>query len=108
MTLLTPRSTIVALALGVSAGAALAKLPAPSPEAAAKAAEATAKTAWSNKVAGYQLCQAQDRVAAKYRKAGQSAMAGACADPGPFSYTPPEAKPVEPSAPAPGAAAPKS
>jgi hypothetical protein len=56
--------------LGMSlAGAALAKLPPLSPEAQAKADEAKQKTAWSDKVAAYQLCQAQDRVAASYRKA---------------------------------------
>jgi len=56
--------------LGMSlAGAALAKLPPLSPEAQAKADEAKHKTAWSDKVAAYQLCQAQDRVAAAYRKA---------------------------------------
>jgi hypothetical protein len=56
--------------LGMSlAGAAFAKLPPLSPEAQAKADEAKQKTAWSDKVAAYQLCQAQDRVAAAYRKA---------------------------------------
>jgi hypothetical protein len=56
--------------LGMSlAGAAVAKLPPLGPEAQAKADEAKQKTAWSDKVAAYQLCQAQDRVAASYRKA---------------------------------------
>ena len=56
--------------LGMSlAGAAVAKLPPLSPEAQAKADETKQKTAWSDKVAAYQLCQAQDRVAAAYRKA---------------------------------------
>ena len=56
--------------LGMSlAGAAAAKLPPLSPEAQAKADEAKQKTAWSDKVAAYKLCQAQDRVAAAYRKA---------------------------------------
>lgn len=45
-----------------------AKLPAPSDEAKAKADEAKAKTAWSDKLAAYQLCKAQDKVAAKYAK----------------------------------------
>lgn len=55
--------------LGMSlAGAAVAKLPPLSPEAQAKADEVKQKTAWSDKVAAYQLCQAQDRVAATYRK----------------------------------------
>ncbi|MFO1339103.1 MAG: hypothetical protein U1F53_12920 [Burkholderiaceae bacterium] len=81
---------------------AQAKLPAPSDEAKAKAAEAAAKTAWTDKVSAYQLCKAQDKVAADYqaqaKKAGQPASAPTatppCADPGPFAYAPPgEAKP---------------
>lgn len=87
--------------LGMSlAGAAVAKLPPLSPEAQAKADEAKQKTAWSDKVAAYQLCQAQNRVAAAYRKgkseqpkaetAAAPADAGAapaippCQDPGPY------------------------
>jgi len=94
---------LVGLTLLASAtGAALAKLPPPSDEAKAKAAEAAAKTAWSNKVADYQLCKAMDKVAATYqaeaRKAGKDVKPSAtpsCADPGAFVYTPPEAKPLE-------------
>lgn len=82
----------------------LAKLPPLSDEAKAKAAEATAKTAWSGKVDGYLLCKSQDKVAASYyqsAKAGSketkpAATTPACADPGAFVYTPPEAaKPIE-------------
>jgi hypothetical protein len=76
---------------------AVAKLPAPSDEAKAKAAEAAAKTAWSNKVASYQLCKSMDQVATAYfaqaKKDGKTvapaAKTDACADPGPFVYTPP-------------------
>ena len=79
---------------------ASAKLPAPSPEAAAKAAEAAAKAAWAGKVDNYKLCLSQDKVAAHYRKTTPSAKpaaagGAACADPGPFAYTPPAAKPAE-------------
>lgn len=91
-----------AAALGAAALCSLAsaKLPPPSPEAAAKAAEAAAKASWSAKVDNYKLCQAQDRVAAHYRKTTPSAKpataaGAACMDPGPFAYTPPEAKPLE-------------
>ena len=67
---------IVLMTLALTAGSAMAKLPPVSDEAKAKAAEAAAKTAWSDKVAGYQLCQSQDRVAAAYlaqaRAAGKS------------------------------------
>ena len=101
--------TLCGLVLGLAAfiaGPVSAKLPAPSPEAKAKAAEAAAKTAWAGKVDGYQLCQVQDRVAAKYRAdaaaAGKQVPAApttpACTDPGPFAYAPPaEQKPIEAS-----------
>ena len=63
------------------AGAAGAKLPPTSPETQAKAEEAKQKTAWSDKVAAFQLCKAQDRVAAAYqqKKSGQPAPAAASA-----------------------------
>ena len=78
------------------AGTASAKFPPPSEEAKAKAAEAAAKTAWSNKVAAFQLCKAQDKVVARYqadmKAAGKEVKPGAaaepCTDPGPFVYTP--------------------
>ena len=44
------RSSLLALCAGGLCSVALAKLPAPTPEAAAKAAEAAAKAAWSGKV----------------------------------------------------------
>ena len=84
---------------------AQAKLPPLTPEAKAKADEAAAKTAWSGKVDAYLLCKSQDKVAAAYfasaKAAGKdpkpSATLPACADPGPFSYTPAEQKPIESS-----------
>lgn len=85
----------LAAALGL-AGQALAALPPPSDEAKAKAAEAAAKTAHSGKVAAYQLCQSQDRVAARYLAEAKAqgktvtpVSTPACTDPGPFVYTPP-------------------
>jgi len=77
-------------ALACVASAALAKLPAPSDEAQAKAAETAAKTAWTGKVNAFKLCKVQDQVVAQYKKATDKAAApsGACADPGPFVYTP--------------------
>jgi hypothetical protein len=48
--------------------AAHAKMPPPSPEAQVAAAAAKHKAAWGEKVAAYQLCLAQDKVAAHYRK----------------------------------------
>ena len=99
-----PVSLAVLIALAL-AGPVLAKLPALSDEAKAKAAEAAAKSAWSDKVGGYKLCQAMDRVADVYRKeakaAGKEASAPAatpaCTDPGPFAITPVAAKPIEAS-----------
>ena len=96
------------LMLGLLAGAsslALAKLPPLSDEAKAKAAEAAAKTAWTGKVDAYLLCKSQDKVVAAYYKSAKAAgketkpptPAPACADPGPFAYTPPESKPIEAS-----------
>lgn len=84
----------------------LAKIPAPvlSDEAKAKAAEAAAKAAWAGKVDGYLLCKSMDKVAASYYKTAKAAgkeakppvATPACADPGAFSYKPPEAvKPIE-------------
>ena len=102
--MMTTTRTIRSLALALCAAGlctlASAKLPAPSPEAAAKAAEAAAKTAWAGKVENYKLCLSQDKVAAHYRKTTPSAKpaaagGAACADPGPFAYTPPAAKPAE-------------
>ena len=113
------------LAAALLSGAALAKLPPLSDEAKAKAAEAAAKTAHTGKVDNYKLCKSMDAVAARYaaeqRKAGKAvkptAGLAACADPGPFVYTPappagaaPAAAPAAPAktvAAAPAAPAPK-
>ena len=100
------KKIVIACGLALT-GTAFAKLPPPpaTPEAKAKAAEAAARTAWTGKVEAYQLCMSQDKVAAKYR-AGAAAAGKqlpppvplpACADPGPFAFTPPEQKPIEAS-----------
>lgn len=96
------KTSALFIVLALAAGTAVAKLPAPSDEAKAKAAEAAAKTAHGNKVGGYQLCKSIERVAAAYqadaKKAGKKvepAMATpACAEPGPFVYTPAPAAPA--------------
>lgn len=96
--------------------AVMAKLPAPSDEAKAKAAEAAAKTAWSGKVEGYQLCKSQDKTSAHYYKSAKTSgketkpatATSACADPGLFVYTPaavPAPAPVAAAAVAPAIAA---
>jgi hypothetical protein len=103
--------SFVALGLVLACGMAAAKIPAPTltPEAKAKAAEAAAKTAWSNKVADYQLCKSMDRAAARYLstekgKTATPVTVPPCADPGAFVYVAPDAAAATP-APAPVAAA---
>lgn len=96
------KSIAVLMAGCTVALSALAKLPAPSDEAKAKAAEAAAKTAHAGKVDAYLLCKSQDRVAAHYYKTAKAAKKDvkppaampACADPGPFVYTPAGAAPA--------------
>jgi hypothetical protein len=96
----TSRALIFGLCALAAFGVA-AKLPTPSDEAKAKAAETTAKTGWSNKLADFQLCKSMDRVAAKYqadakaegKPAPPPTETPACSDPGPFVYTAAEAKP---------------
>ena len=97
MTLLkTSAAFAVAAVLGLPATLALAKLPAPSDEANAKAAEAAAKTAHTNKVTSFQLCKSMDRTAGAYfaqaKKDGKAvkpaAATDACAEPGAFVYVP--------------------
>jgi len=85
------KKSLITLAL-LAACAAQAKLPAPTEEQKAAAAAAKDKQAWTDKVAAYKLCLAQDRVAAYYFKtkgSGKKASATAaplpaCADPGPY------------------------
>jgi hypothetical protein len=97
-----PLSTLIVAAL--VAFPVVAKLPALSDDAKAKAAEATAKAAWTDKVGLYQLCKSMDRVADTYRKMpvasgkevpGPSAVP--CVDPGPYAtpVTPAASKPLE-------------
>lgn len=114
------KALIILVLASLLAPAALAKLPPPSDEAKAKAAEAAAKTAWNGKVDAYQLCRAQDRVAAQFFKTAKAAGKEVrpavdtppCADPGPFAYTPavavPAAAPAAAAGPAAPAAAPAS
>jgi hypothetical protein len=111
-------SLTAGLTVALLAVPALAKLPPPSDDAKAKAAEAAAKTAHTGKVEAYLLCKSMDKVAAGYfaqaKKEGKpvtpAVATPACADPGPFVYTPPPpasaAAPAVAAAPAPAAPAP--
>jgi hypothetical protein len=83
-----------------AASSVMATLPPLSPEAQEAAALAKAKTAYGDKVSAYQLCQAQNRVADRFKVAGTAAPA-ACTAPPPF--VPPVAAAATP-APAPAAA----
>lgn len=82
---------------------AFAKLPPPSDETKAKAAEAAARSAWADKVGGYKLCAAMDKVAMQYqtrtKAAGKTAAVPLdtppCTDPGPFVVPVVPAKPLE-------------
>ena len=76
---------------------AFATLPPLSEEAKAQAALAKARSDWSDKVSGYKLCLAGDRVAQRYRAEAKSATPAVatapCVDPGPFVAQ--AAKPLE-------------
>jgi hypothetical protein len=97
------KKILIAMSLATLAASSFAKLPALSPEAKAKAEEVAAKSAWSAKSDAYLLCKSQDKIAAQYFKTAKAAgkevkpaaPGPACAEPGPFSYTPAEQKPLE-------------
>lgn len=95
--------TVVALACT----AALAKLPAPvlDDAAKAKAAEAAAKTAWQAKVDAFQLCKAQDKAVAAYRKGTGVAVNSKDVKPAAMTAATPAAPPAAPPAAAASAAA---
>jgi hypothetical protein len=61
----------------------MATLPPLTPEAQEAATLAKAKAAYGDKVGAYQLCQAQNRVADRFKMSGTPAPA-ACAAPPPF------------------------
>lgn len=97
--------TLIALAAGATfTTGALAKLPAPTEAQQAKAAETKARAAWSDKVAAYQLCRAQDKAASHYyaeskahgKETRAPSQTAACADPGPF-VAPTAAMPAAPA-----------
>jgi hypothetical protein len=62
------KTVLVSGLVATACALAFAKLPPPDDAAKAKAAETAAKAAWQAKVNGYQLCKAQDKVAAQYMK----------------------------------------
>lgn len=88
------------------AASSFAKLPELSAEAKAKADEAKAKAVWSDKISAFQLCKAQDKVAAHYLKAkakagavsGAAVPIPACVDPGPYVVAAPPSVALAPNA----------
>ena len=75
---------IIAFTLCTLASATVfATLPPLAPEAQEAAALAKAKAAYGDKVGAYQLCQAQNKVADRFKVAGTAAPA-ACVAPPPF------------------------
>ena len=82
-----------------ASAAAFATLPPLSPEAQAAADLAKAKTAYGDKMGAYQLCQAQNRVADRFKAAGTAAPA-ACVAPPPFVPPVAAAAPAAPVTPA--------
>ena len=66
-----------------TATSVIAALPPLTPEAQEAATLAKAKAAYGDKVGAYQLCQAQNRVADRFRVSGTAAPA-ACTAPPPF------------------------
>nr|WP_211300726.1 hypothetical protein [Simplicispira suum] len=93
------KRTLSLLALSCMLGSASAKLPPPTPEQAAKAAENAARAKWTGQVSAYQVCEVQDRIAARFGKPrpADAPSMPACVEPGPFAYTPPAEKPIEAS-----------
>ena len=91
---------IIALTFCVfAASSVMATLPPLSPEAQEAANLAKAKTAYGDKVGAYQLCQAQNRVADRFKVSGTAAPA-ACTAPPPFVPPVAAAAPAAPAAPA--------
>jgi hypothetical protein len=78
-----------------ASSAVMAALPPLTPEQAEAAALTKAKAAYGDRMGAYQLCQAQNRVADRYRVAGTAAPA-ACVAPPPF--TPPVTAAAAPAA----------
>ncbi|MFO1304698.1 MAG: hypothetical protein U1F54_13275 [Burkholderiales bacterium] len=96
--------TLATALIGACACQAWGTLPPASEEAKAQAEQTRAKSAWQDKVAAYQLCQSQDKVAEAYRRSQKAegkpvpppASGTPCQDPGPYA-SPLLQKPLEAS-----------
>jgi hypothetical protein len=83
----------------LTSASVMATLPPLTPEAQEAATLAKAKTAYGDRVGAYQLCQAQNRVADRYKVSGTAAPA-ACVAPPPFVAPVAAAAAPAPAAPA--------
>jgi type II secretory pathway pseudopilin PulG len=111
------RTLVAAAVIAVASGAVLAKLPAPTDAQKAAAAAGAAKAAYGDKMGAYQLCEAENRVAAKYLAAEKAKgkaitpqLTKPCEKPAPFESAAAAAAPAPAAAvksPAPAAAAKK-
>ena len=99
------KKVLVPSVMALACGFAMAKLPPPDDAAKAKAAETAAKAAWQAKLDAFQLCKAQDKVAAAYAKNAKAAPAKPAAAAAPAAAAPAAAPPAAPVAFAPPAAA---
>ena len=95
------KKIITSILFAFVGSSAMAALPPLTPEQAEAAELAKAKTAYGDRVGAHQLCQAQNRVADRYKVAGTPAPA-ACVAPPPF--VPPVAAAAAPAPAAPAAA----
>ena len=80
-----------------TAASVMAALPSLTPEAQEAAALAKAKAAYGDRVGAFQLCQAQNRVADRFKVSGTPAPA-ACTAPPPFVAPVTAAAPAAPAA----------
>ncbi|QWD69784.1 hypothetical protein [Polynucleobacter sp. UB-Siik-W21] len=83
----------------LTSASVMATLPPLTPEAQEAATLAKAKTAYGDRVGAFQLCQAQNRVAERYKVSGTAAPA-ACVAPPPFVAPVAAAAAPAPAAPA--------
>ena len=77
------KKIIALIFCATTAGSVMATLPPLAPEAQEAANLAKAKAAYGDRVGAFQLCQAQNRVADRFKASGTAAPA-ACTAPPPF------------------------
>ncbi|MBU3632430.1 hypothetical protein [Polynucleobacter sp. AP-Feld-500C-C5] len=93
------KKIIALIFCALTSASVMATLPPLTPEAQEAATLAKAKTAYGDRVGAFQLCQAQNRVAERYKVSGTAAPA-ACVAPPPFVAPVAAAAAPAPAAPA--------